>query len=52
MDPLLCPQSGVELRVVAVIDELSVVVRILGHLERIGGNDPHEETAQREPLWG
>ena len=49
VDPLLCPQCGVEMRPVAVIREAKVVDRILGHLCRVGGNDPWEGTAQRGP---
>jgi len=47
VDPLLCPQCQVEMRVVSVIQEVSVVDRLLAHLRKIGGNDPHEGTAQR-----
>jgi hypothetical protein len=49
VDPLLCPQCGVEMRPVAVIREVKVVDRILGHLWRVGGNDPWEGTALRGP---
>ena len=49
VDPLLCPQCGVEMRPVAVIREAKVVDRILGHLWRVGGNDPWEGTALRGP---
>ena len=49
VDPLLCPQCGVEMKRVAVIQDLGVVDRILAHLRRIGGNDPWEGTAQRGP---
>jgi hypothetical protein len=37
------------MRFVAVIQEATVVDEILAHLERIGGNDPWEGTAQRGP---
>ena len=49
VDPLLCPQCGVEMRFVAVIQEETVVDEILAHLDRVGGNDPWEGTAQRGP---
>ena len=49
VDPLLCPQCNVEMQNVSVIEEAPVVDRILRHLGRIGGNDPHEGTAQRGP---
>jgi hypothetical protein len=52
VDPLLCPQCGVEMKRVAVIQDLGVVDRILAHLRRIGGNDPWEGTAQRGPPAG
>ena len=44
VDPLLCPKCKVEMRPVAVIQDIPVVDRILAHLRRIGGNDPHEGT--------
>lgn len=47
VDPLLCPQCRVEMRIVSVIQEFAVVDRLLAHFRRIGGNDPHEGTAQR-----
>jgi hypothetical protein len=37
------------MKFVAVIQDFSVVDKILAHLRRIGGNDPHEGTAQRAP---
>jgi hypothetical protein len=40
VDPLLCPKCGVEMKIVAVITDPAVIDRILGHLERRGGNDP------------
>ena len=49
VDPLLCPQCGVEMRPVAVIREVRVIDRILGHLWKVGGNDPWEGTTQRGP---
>ena len=49
VDPLLCPQCGVEMKRVAVIQDLGVADRILAHLRRIGGNDPWQRTAQRGP---
>jgi len=49
VDPLLCPQCQVVMKPVAVIDDAAVVDRILSHLDRIGGNDPWEGTAQRGP---
>ena len=52
VDPLLCPQCNVEMRLVAVIQTPTVIDTILGHLQRIGGNDPHEGTAQRGPPVG
>jgi len=52
VDPLLCPRCGVEMKRVAVIQDVAVVDRILAHLRRIGGNDPWEGTAQRGPPAG
>lgn len=49
VDPLLCPQCNVEMMVVSVIEDGAVIDRILRHLARIGGNDPHEGTARRAP---
>ena len=40
VDRLLCPQYGVELRIVAVITDPVVVDRILDHRERGYGHDP------------
>ena len=37
------------MQIVSVIEEAPVVVGILSHLGRIGGNDPRELTAQRGP---
>ena len=52
VDPLLCPQCQVEMQIVSVIQEFTVVDRLLAHLRKIGGNDPHEGTAQRGPPGG
>jgi len=52
VDPLLCPQCNVEMQIVSVIQEVTVVDRLLAHLRKIGGNDPHEGTAQRGPPGG
>ena len=52
VDPLLCPQCKVEMQVVSVIQEVAVIDRLLAHLRKIGGNDPHEGTAQRGPPGG
>ena len=52
VDPLLCPQCGVEMRPVSVIEEAAVVDRILRHLWRVGGNDPWEGTSLRGPPAG
>ena len=49
LDPMLCPQCGIEMSPVAVIQEVEVIDRILAHLQRIGGNDPWLGTAQRGP---
>jgi hypothetical protein len=38
VDPLLCPQCGVEMQVVGVIQEVPVIDRLLRHLRKIGGN--------------
>jgi hypothetical protein len=40
------------MRVVSVIQEVAVIDRLLAHLRKIGGNDPHEGTAQRGPPSG
>jgi hypothetical protein len=37
------------MRPVAVIREVKVVDRVLGHLWKVGGNDPWEGTALRGP---
>jgi Putative transposase len=42
VDTLLCPQCGVELRIVSVITDPVVVDRILDHRERGYGHDPFE----------
>ncbi len=42
------PQS-VDMRLVSVIQAPTVIDGILAHLQKIGGNDPHEGTAQRGP---
>jgi hypothetical protein len=47
-DPLLCPECGVEMKVVAVITDPQVIDRILGHLEERGGNDPFDARAPPE----
>ena len=52
VDPLLCPQCNVEMRLVSVIQSPMVIDGILAHLQKIGGNDPHEGTAQRGPPAG
>jgi hypothetical protein len=43
VDPLWCPRCGVEMRVVSVITEPTVVDEILGHLRRRGDRDPFAE---------
>jgi len=40
------------MQVCSVIQEVTVVDRLLAHLRKIGGNDPHEGTAQRGPPGG
>ena len=40
VDPLLCPECGVEMRVVSVLTEPRVVDRILRHVRGGGGHDP------------
>jgi len=42
-------EEQVEMQVVSVIQEVTVVDRLLAHLRRICENDPHEGTAQRGP---
>jgi hypothetical protein len=48
VDPLLCPQCGVEMRVVSVVTEPRVVDRILRHVARGGGHDPFAGRAPPE----
>ncbi len=50
VDPLLCPECGVEMRVVSVVTEPRVVDRILRHVTRGGGHDPFGERAPPEPV--
>jgi hypothetical protein len=45
VDPLWCPRCGVEMKVVSVITEPTVVDGILGHLRRVGDRDPFGERA-------
>ena len=45
-------EEQVEMQVVSVIQEVTVVDRLLSHLRTIGGNDPHEGTAQHGPPGG
>jgi hypothetical protein len=47
---MLCPQCGVKMRPVSVVQEAGVIDRILRHLWRVGGNDPWEGTTLRGPL--
>jgi len=41
VDPLLCPQCQVEMKIVSVITDPVVVGAILRHVEEGGGHDPH-----------
>ncbi len=45
VDPLLCPQCGVKMKVVSVVTEPRVVDRILRHVRLGGGHDPFAERA-------
>ena len=49
VDPMLCPQCGVRMLPVSVVQEVVVIDRILRHLWRVGGNDPWEGTTLRGP---
>jgi hypothetical protein len=49
VDPMLCPQCGVKMLPVSVVQEVTVIDRILRHLWRVGGNDPWEGTTLRGP---
>jgi len=45
VDPLLCPQCKVEMKIVSVITDPVVVDSILRHVEEGGGHDPHAPRA-------
>ena len=45
VDPLLCPQCQVEMKIVSVITDPVVVDSILRHVEQGGGHDPHAPRA-------
>ena len=45
VDPLLCPQCQVEMKIVSVITDPMVVDAILRHVEEGGGHDPHAPRA-------
>ena len=45
VDPLLCPQCQVEMKIVSVITDPVVVDSILRHVEQGGGHDPHDARA-------
>ena len=45
VDPLLCPQCQVEMKIVSVIIDPVVVDSILRHVEEGGGHDPHAPRA-------
>ena len=49
VDPMLCPQCGVKMLPVSVVQEVEVIDRILRHLWQVGGNDPWEGTTLRGP---
>jgi hypothetical protein len=45
VDPLLCPRCEVQMRIVAVLTEPTVVDRIVRHVNRTGGTSPFAERA-------
>ncbi len=45
VDPLLCPQCQVEMKIVSVITDTVVVDALLRHVEQGGGHDPHAPPA-------
>ena len=45
VDPLLCPQCQVEMKIVSVITDPVVVDAILDHVEAGRGHDPHAPRA-------
>jgi len=45
VDPLLCPDCRVEMKIVSVITDPVVVDSILRHVDRGGGHDPHAPRA-------
>ena len=45
VDPLLCPQCQVEMKIVSVITDPVVVDSILRHVDEGGGHDPHAPPA-------
>ena len=45
VDPLLCPQCQVEMKIVSVITDPVVIDAILRHVEQGGGHDPHDARA-------
>jgi hypothetical protein len=46
---MLCPQCGVKMLPVSVVQEVAVIDRILHHLWQVGGNDPWEGTLRGPP---
>ena len=49
VDPLLCPQCGVEMTVVSLITDPPLIDQILRHLASGGGHDPFEESRAPPP---
>ena len=49
VDPMPCPQCGVKMLPVSVVQEVEIIDRILRHVWQVGGNDPWEGTTLRGP---
>ena len=45
VDPLLCPNCGVQMKIISVIQEPRVIDRILKHMRSGKGHDPFEARA-------
>ena len=48
VDPLLCPDCGGEMRIIAFIEELAVIRKILKHLDLWEGQEPRPPPAGEE----
>jgi len=51
VDPLNCPQCGNTMRIIAVIDELAVIRKILKHLRQWNPTSGPQRHPTRDPPW-